>query len=143
MTRIDGAMATTTTTQRLTAIAIGILGAAYLYLSSIGQGRDFFPKFHDESMHLLQAQMLAHGRLWMPPHPLPQFFETFHVFVTPVYTAMQFPGASLFYVPGTWLHLPYWVTTLAIAGATVAMIYHAVAEAIDGVSGMIAAILLL
>src|SRR5260370_11488919 len=94
-------------------------------------------------MHWIQARMLAHGRLWMPAHPLPQFFETFHIFVTPVYAPMQFPGTSLLYVPAMWLGLPYWITPLLIAGATLGLVYRIVAEIIDGGAGIVAAILLL
>src|SRR5713226_2397467 len=38
----------------LAAIAVGCAGALYLYISALQQGRDRFPKFHDEYMHLLQ-----------------------------------------------------------------------------------------
>src|SRR5260370_27915271 len=94
-------------------------------------------------MHWIQARMLAHGRLWMPAHPLPQFFETFHIFVTPLYAPMQFPGTSLLYVPAVWLALPYSITPLLIAGATLGLIYRIIGEIIDGVAGLLAAVILL
>ena len=45
----------------------------------------------------------------MPPHELADFFETFHVFVEPVYAPMHFYGTALLYVPTVWLHLPIWL----------------------------------
>jgi hypothetical protein len=55
-----------------------MLGTAYV------QGRDLIPLWHDHQMTLLQAAMLAHGKLWLPQHPCADFFETFYVFVKPV-----------------------------------------------------------
>src|SRR5260221_14327298 len=94
-------------------------------------------------MQLVQARILSHGMLWLPAHALPQFFETFHVFVTPVYAPQHFPGAAMLYVPGMWIGIPSWVTSLAIAGAAVGLMYRGVAETIDGAARLIAAIMLL
>ena len=141
--RLDSIRILSPRAKTLTALSIGVLGMGYLFLSAIQQKRDLFPKYHDESMHLIQARQLAGGHLWMPPHELPQFFETFHVFVTPVYAAMQFPGTSLLYVPGIWLHLPYWITPLAIAGVCIGLLFRIVSELIDGVAGVLASIMLL
>lgn len=121
------------------ALALWIVSTVYLLLSAWQQGRDFFPKMHDEQMHLLHARILARGRLWMPPHPLYRFFETFHVFVTPVYVPQHFPGAPMAYVPGMWLHWPWWVTSAAVCGGVAALLYRVLAEVVDGVAGMVAA----
>src|ERR1700687_3257400 len=41
------------------------------------------PQIYDEYGHLLVADTLRHFRLANPPHPLPQFFETFFVLQQP------------------------------------------------------------
>lgn len=61
---------------------------------------------HDESAYMLQAQLLATGRLVGPARPLPEFFEQFQTFVTPVVTGKYPLGFALALVPGIWLHLP-------------------------------------
>src|SRR5439155_14127785 len=87
-------------------------GSVYYFLLSASlAGRDLYPKFHDEFMYLLQSQMLARGRLWMPQHPLAEFFDSFFVITRPVYAAAYFPGTALFYVPGGWLKLAPWMTS--------------------------------
>src|SRR4051794_16683103 len=66
-------------TQCCIAVAVILAMAAFLYWTAMAQHRGLYPKFHDQFMYLLQARMLASGRLWMPPHPLAEFFETFYV----------------------------------------------------------------
>ena len=123
------------------AAVLFVLSARYFLLSASLAGRDLFPKFHDEHMYLLQARMLAHGRLWMPRHPLGEFFESFNVIVKPVYAATYFPGTALFYVPGIWLNAAPWSTSVLIAGLAVAMLYLVMTEMLDGVAGLLAALL--
>ena len=77
-----------------------------LALRSVWGGLDAVPTIHDEAAYLLQASMLAHGHLVGPARPLPEFFEQFHVFVTPVLAARYPPGFALALVPGIWLGLP-------------------------------------
>jgi 4-amino-4-deoxy-L-arabinose transferase-like glycosyltransferase len=105
--------------------------------------RELFPKIHDEFTHLVQAQILAKGRLWLPPHPLADFFDSYFIAVRPVYAATSFPGASLLYVPGVWLGVPHWITAVFIAGLVVASFYLVTTALIDGVAGVLAALLLL
>jgi hypothetical protein len=47
---------------------------------------------HDETAYLLQAQMLAHGHLAGPGRPMPEFFEQFQVFASPILAAKYPPG---------------------------------------------------
>lgn len=61
---------------------------------------------HDETAYLLQARLLASGRLVGPGRPLPEFFEQFHVFVTPQLAAKYPIGFALALVPGIWLGAP-------------------------------------
>ena len=127
---------------RLWAWGIFFLTAAYLLLTATWQYRDFFPKWHDQQMTLLQAQMLARGRLWLPQHPCADFFETFYVLVKPVYAAIYFPGAALFFVPEIWAHLPFWVEPLIASGALAALLFLVVAELIDPAAGLLASVVL-
>ena len=52
----------------LIGVAIFVIATPLLYSTAVYQHRELFPKMHDEYMHLLQMQLLARGRLWMPPH---------------------------------------------------------------------------
>src|SRR5947207_1214055 len=52
-------------TRRLTTLALALIAAAYLYGTARWQGRDLSAKEQDESMYLIQTQMLARGHLWM------------------------------------------------------------------------------
>src|SRR6187397_185212 len=92
--------------RRWTMLIVFVVTISYVLLTSLEQQRDFIPKFHDEFMHLLQARMLAHGQLWAAPHPLRDFFETFHVIHNEhVYASIYWPGTALLYVPAVWLGL--------------------------------------
>jgi 4-amino-4-deoxy-L-arabinose transferase-like glycosyltransferase len=128
-------------TRRATAI---VFGAAFVYLVStaIFQGRDLFPKWHDHQMTLLQARMLAAGRLWLPQHPCADFFETFYVFVKPVYAPMYFPGGALAFVPALWLGIAPWVYSALLAAGVVALLFRIVAKSVDPAAGLVAAALL-
>jgi hypothetical protein len=86
----------------LSSIAFGIIWGSLRPIATI----------HDESAYLLQAQLLATGRLVGPARPLPEFFEQFHVFVTPVLTGKYPLGFALALVPGIWLGLPALVPLL-------------------------------
>ena len=122
--------------------AVGIALGAVLLLYVFASGRPFVPTFHDEHAHVIQMQMLARGRLWMPAHPLADFFETFHVFVKPVYAAMYFPGASLLYAPAIWLQLPLWLMPLLVSAAVVGLTYRVLTELVDGAAGWLGALAL-
>jgi len=80
------------------------------------------PVIHDEAAYLLQAQMLAQGHLVGPGRPLPQFFEQFHVFVTPVLTSKYPLGFALALVPGVWLGVPG-LGPVLLGGLTGAMLF--------------------
>lgn len=114
-----------------------------LYFIAVLRGRALFPLLHDEFMYLLQARMLAGGRLWLPQHPLADFFETFFVFVRPVYGSVYFPGTALLNVPGIWLDLPSWIIPLLVSSAIVALFFCIVTELCDAVAGALAALLLI
>ncbi len=133
-----------TPTQRWkTAGILVVIALIYLPLTAVLQGRTFVPAWQDEYMYLIQAQMLARFRLWMPPHPLGDFFDTFYIFARPVYASQSFPGCSLMYVPAVWLHLPFWLIPLLLAGLCVGAIYLLISQLVDGVAGVLAAGVLL
>jgi hypothetical protein len=140
--RLDRVRHPTQRTIERTALLVGVLATAYFVFTAFHQDRDLFPKTHDEGSYLLGMQMLAHGRLWMPKHPLADFFETFYVIVDPVYASKYFPGTALMYAPTIWLHWPTWVLPVVASGAIVGLLYRIITQLVDGVAGLLAAILM-
>jgi hypothetical protein len=124
------------------AILLTVGSSIYFYFAAVHQQRQFAPVYHDEFSYQIQAQMLAHGRLWMPHHPLADFFDTFYVIVEPVYCSMYFPGTAMLLTPGVWLELPHWAMPLLLSGLTVSMSYLLFRELLDGVAGLLAAIMM-
>jgi hypothetical protein len=125
------------------AAIVALISGLVLYTAAVLRHRDFFPLMHDEFAYLLQARMLAGGHLWLPSPPLADFFETFFVFVRPVYSSIYFPGTAMLNVPGIWLGLPEWLIPLLIAAAITALLYLIVTELCDGVAGVLSVLLLL
>ena len=121
-------------------LLIGMGAAAYFVLTAFLQHRDLFPKTHDDCSYMLQMQMLARGRLWMPAHPLADFFDSFYLLVRPVYASQYFPGTALMYVPTVWLGWPSWLMPVMAAGAVVGLVYRIVTELVDGAAGALAAL---
>jgi hypothetical protein len=58
------------------------------------------PRIHDEFSYLLLGDTLAQGRISNPAPPLPEFFDTFHVLVHPVYASKYFPAQGVFLAIG-------------------------------------------
>lgn len=127
----------------VTAAAIWVVAFAYLILTAKQQHRDLFPRIHDECSYAIQAKMLAGGRLWLPKHELADFFETFHFLTKPVYGSIYFPGTALMNVPGVWLHQPSWFIPVVLAALVIAMSYRVTAELVDGLAGLLVALLIL
>ena len=122
--------------RRRTALALAVVTTVYVSVSAVTHGRDLKPFIHDENSYALQTTMLSRGHLWMPSPPLPDFFDTFHVLVRPVYASAYFPGAALLFVPGAWLGLPTWALPACFCGACVGLAYRVVSEAADGLTGL-------
>jgi len=124
------------------AVLIAISASCYLALTAFLQDRDLFPKTHDDCSYAIGMQMVARGRLWMPPHPLGDFFDSFYILVKPVYCSIYFPGTALIFTPTVWLKLPTWVMPAIVSGLAVMMLYRVITELIDGAAGLLAALLL-
>jgi hypothetical protein len=123
-------------------IAVGAFAAVYLTVTAFGQHRPRYPYFHDECSYLIQAHQFAVGRLWEPAHALPEFFDSFQLFSEPVYASAYFPGTAILYVPGIWLHLPPWVTSVLIAAVVAGLLFRITAELLDGAAAVLAVTLL-
>src|SRR5688572_2141393 len=124
-------------------IAVSVLSALYLTVSTTWNGRDLLPKSHDEHSYAIQTQMIARGRLWMPQHELADFFESFQMLARPVYASIYFPGSALMYAPGVWLSLPVWVMPVIVSSVAIALAYLLATRLIDGLAGMVIALLIL
>lgn len=133
------------TRNKLAVVAIALLlwagSCAYFYATAARQQRAFALLYQDEFSYQIQAQMLARGRLWMPKHPLADFFDSFYVIVDPVYSSMYFPGTAMLLTPGVWLGLPTWMMPLLLSGGAVAMAFRLFRELIDGAAGLVAAVM--
>jgi hypothetical protein len=123
-------------------LAVAVASTAYFVFTAFHQDRDLFPKTHDEGSYVIGLRMLARGRLWMPQHPLADFFDTFYVLVRPVYASLYFPGTALLYAPSDWLQWPTWIMPVVAAGAVVGLLYRIVSELADGAAGILVALLM-
>jgi 4-amino-4-deoxy-L-arabinose transferase-like glycosyltransferase len=124
--------------RRMVAIGAGAMAALYLWVTATIQNRSFVPRMQDECAYLISTQLLAHGHLWMPQHPMADFFESFFVIVKPVYCSIYFPGTAIFFAPAVWLGWQMWILPLILSGGIVAMLYRVIAELVDGVAGILA-----
>ncbi len=85
-------------------VVIGVITAAFM--TWLWGGLDQVAVIHDEAAYLLQAKIYAGGHWTSPGLPFPEFFEQYHVFVTPVLAAKYPPGHAFLLLPGIWLGLP-------------------------------------
>lgn len=84
-----------------------VIGAiTVVFMKWLFGGLDQVATIHDEAAYLLQARIYAGGHWAAPGRPLPEFFEQYHVFVTPMLLPKYPPGHAMLLVPGIWLGLP-------------------------------------
>ena len=95
------------------------------------------PYIHDEVALLLQARIFAEFRWAAPSPPLPEFFEQFHVFVTPTLAPKYPPGHALLMVPGVWLGMPGLVSVV-LSGVTGGMLFALARRYSNGVVAAVA-----
>ncbi len=127
------------------AILIAVAASAVLLLVAYAQDWDFILRYQDEHSFMIQLQMLAHGRLWMPaiPPEVADFFSSYLIFTSPTYGSIYYPGTALMDVAGVWLHLPFWAIPVLSAGASVGLVYRIVTELVDGVAEALAALMMI
>jgi len=85
---------------------------------------------HDEAAYLLQARIFATGACTAPAAPAPEFFEQFHVIVTPFVAAKYLPGHSLVLTLGSWLGAPV-IVPLLLTGIAGGLIFLLVRTIVD------------
>lgn len=123
-----------------TGLIVGVVATAYLTMTAFLQERPLAPRMLDECSYAISTQLLAHGHLWLPQHPLADFFDSFFVVVRPVYSSIYFPGTALANAPGVWFGWPTWIVPVVLTGISIALVYRVVtALTADGVFGLLAA----
>ena len=128
--------------RRTLSVAIFFASVAFFTLSAALNGRPFHPSWHDDQMHAVQARMLAAGYLWHAPHRLAEFFDTFHIFMRPVYAPIHFPGTAILNVPGVWLGLNFSVIPILLLSGACVLVYRLVGDLLDGTAGVGSALFL-
>src|SRR5882724_1983752 len=58
------------------------------------------PRINDEFSYLLMSDTFVSVRVANPSPPLPEFFDTFHVLIRPVYASKYFPVQGVFLALG-------------------------------------------
>jgi hypothetical protein len=105
-------------------LLVSVIGCA-TFLGCLGVAsflHEPVPRIHDEFSYLLMSHTFASGRVSNPGPVLPEFFETFHVLVRPVYVSKYFPAQGAFLALGQRLTghpaVGVWVSSALACGAT-------------------------
>jgi hypothetical protein len=81
---------TLATKGRLVNLSIGIVTFCG-GLALAGIFHEPVPRIHDELSYVLMSNTFGTGHVSNPAPPLPEFFDTFHVLVHPIYASKYFP----------------------------------------------------
>jgi hypothetical protein len=127
-----------------TAVVVGVLVAGYLLCFAYASRTHLFLKLNDEHAYMIQARMLAQGRLWMKAYPpdVSPFFDALSMIVDRVYAPMYFPGTALAEVSFVWTGLPYWMMPVVAGSVAAAFFYWIIAELFDPFRGLLAVLML-
>ena len=127
-----------------TSLAVGALICAYLLAFTFFSHDRLFLKLNDEHAYMIQARMLARGRLWMPAYPpaVSPFFDALAMIVDRVYAPMYFPGTALAMVPFVWLGLSYWWMTVLTAATAAGFLYAVLTDLFDPFRAVLGVIIL-
>jgi hypothetical protein len=127
------------------ALLTGLAVCLYLSLQAFILRGNLFFRIHDEHCYIIQARMLAQGKLWMSAFPsdISPFFDNFQLIVDRVYASIFFPGTALLVLPAIWLNLPYWVIFIPAASVVCAIFFLIIQDIFGGVRGLLAVAMLL
>ena len=126
------------------AACIAAAVAAHLFLQAHRSHAELYLKFQDEFVYMIQAHMLAGGRLWLGPYPpaVRDFFDSFYLIVDRVYAGMYPPGTAMMLVPGIWLGLAHWIMPMVVGTAAAGLLYLVLEEMFGAVRAIIGVLLL-
>jgi hypothetical protein len=126
------------------ATSIAVIVAAQLFTQAHRFRGELHPRFHDESVYLIQARMLTHGRLWMPPYPpsIRNFFDSFYLIMDHAYAGMYPPGTAIMLLPAIWLGLGTWIMSILTASAAAAFFYLVLKEIFGPIRAILGTLLL-
>lgn len=128
--------------QVMIGIILTIGAGAYLLETAVERGRGFGPVIHDEHANITATRMLAGGHLWLPHHPMGDFFDSFHLITDRVYASKYGPGTAMFCAPAVWLHVDLWLVPLILSAMSVGLFYAVLCEMFDGLAGLLGALML-
>jgi hypothetical protein len=125
-------------------VGAGIFAAVSSLIYIHGRGAGLCLRMHDDHVFMIQAQMLAKGRLWMPAYPpdISPFFDSFHLFAQPIYAGMYCPGTALMLTPGVWLHWPFWAMPVVTSSVAAGVLFFILEEMFGSVRAVLGVIMM-
>jgi hypothetical protein len=119
-----------------------LCGALTTTLSALVSDRVFGRIAHvqDSIAQLFQARIFAGGHLWVPSHPMPQFFEYMHMINDGRWYSQYPPGHPALLALGVWAGAP-WLVNPILAGLGVVGVYLLANELFDRGVARLAALL--
>jgi len=130
-------------------IASAVLATVLAAVSSLiyiaGRAPGLCLRMHDDHVYMIQAAMLARGRLWMPSYPpdIQPFFDSFHLLMRPVYAGMYQPGTAMMLMPGVWLHWPFWAMPIVASSLAAGVLYLILDEIFGSIRAALGVVMLI